>query len=115
MPNRIDNIATRLVKRDGQKTPVIMLGLDVDDLASVDQFMTEVVTTFRRHRMGSPAETSVLLVTLRGSLDAEGFKQRWAREVEGDPVVGSFMQKMKDASVLYGSADGRVLGGASLI
>ncbi len=115
MPNRIDNIATRLVKRDGQKTPVIMLGLRVDDLASVDQFMAEVVTTFRKHRQSSPPETSVLLVTLRGALDAEGFRQRWAREVEGDPVVGSFMQKMTDAAVLSGTADGKVLGAASLI
>ncbi len=115
MPNRIENIATRLVKRDGRQTPVIMLGLGVDDLASVDQFMTEVVATFRNHRMCSPPETSVLLVTLVGDLDAEGFKKRWAREVEGDPIVGSFMQKMTDAAVLSGSADGKVLGAASLI
>jgi hypothetical protein len=115
MANRIDNIATRVVKRDGQKTPVILLGLGVDDLGSVDQFMTDVVTTFRNHRMISPPETSVLLVTLVGALDAQGFKERWAREVEGDPVVGSFMQKMTDAAVLSGTADGKVLGAASLL
>ena len=115
MANRIHNILTRYADRDDEKVPIIMMGLDVDELDDLDAFMSQVAATFRTQRLLSPPETSAMFVTLVGPLTAAEFKRRWTKQVARDPILGQFMARMNDASVLHGERDGTVIDHISLI
>ena len=69
-----------------EKVPIIMMGLDVDELDDLDAFMSQVAATFRTQRLLSPPETSAMFVTLVGSLTAAEFKRRWTKQVARDPI-----------------------------
>jgi hypothetical protein len=113
--NRIHNLLTRYANRDDAKVPIIMMGLDVDELDDLDAFMSQVAATFRTQRLLSPPETRAMFVTLTGPLTATEFKRRWTEQVARDPVLGQFMARMDDASVLHGERDGTVIEHISLI
>jgi hypothetical protein len=115
MANRINSLLTRYGDRDGELVPIMMIGIDVDDLDEVDAFMAEVGAAFRSQRMLSPPQTSAMFVTLSGALTAEEFKQRWARQGKRDPILGFIMARMQAASVLHGERDGTVIDHLSLI
>ena len=115
MANRIHNILTRYADRNDEKVPIIMMGLDVDELDDLDAFMSQVAATFRTQRLLSPPETSAMFVTLVGSLTAVEFKRRWTKQVARDPILVQLMARMHDASVLHGARDGTVIDHISLI
>ena len=115
MANRINNLLTRYGDRGGEMVPIMMIGIDVDDLDEVDAFMAEVGAAFRSQRMLSPPHTSAMFVTLRGALTAEEFKRRWTRQGRRDPILGFIMSRMEAASVLHGERDGTVIDHISLI
>jgi hypothetical protein len=115
MKNHIHNSVTQTAQRDGRAFPIVVIGLDVNDLASLDSFMVTVADTFRNQRMCSPPETTGFFVTLIGVLTAEGFKERWMKSVQADPILKLFMDQMTEATVLHGKPDGTVIDHISLI
>ena len=115
MANRIHKLLTRYADRGDEKVPIIMMGLQVDELDDLNAFMSEVAATFRIQRLLSPPETSAMFVTLIGALTAAEFKRRWTEQVKRDPILVQFMARMNDASVLHGERDGTVIDHISLI
>lgn len=115
MANRIHNLLTKYGHRDGEKVPIMTIGLYVDDLDDIDAFMTEVGAAFRSQRMISPPETRALFVTLLGALTATEFKRRWAEQSRRDPALRSIMVRMETAAVLHWERDGTVIDHLSLI
>ena len=115
MANRIHNVATQTAERNGHAFPMVVIGLDVEDLADVDAFMKTVVDTFKNQRMCSPPQTSGLFVTLIGTLTTEMFKEWWTAGSQRDPIVKAFMGLMTEATVLHGKRDGTVISHISLI
>ena len=115
MANRIHNVVTQTTERNGRAFPMVVIGLDVDDLTVVDVFMQTVVDTFKNQRMCSPPQTSGLFVTLIGVLTTDMFKERWTAASQCDPIVKAFMGLMTEATVLHGKRDGTVISHISLI
>jgi hypothetical protein len=115
MTNRIHNVATQTAERNGRPFPMVLIGLDVEDLAEADAFMQTVVDAFKNQRMCSPPQTSGLFVTLIGALTAEMFKERWTAASQRDHIVKAFMGLMTEATVLHGKRDGTVISHISLI
>jgi hypothetical protein len=115
MANSLYNIDTKFIKREDQEVPVVVMGLDIDDLDNLESFITSAAETFRNQRMCSPPSTSSMLVTLIGSCTAEQFKSAWSRCVANDIVLKVFMERMEDATVLHGTRKGELISEASLI
>jgi len=113
--NRIHNVATQTAERNGRAFPMVVIGLDIDDLAGMDSFMQSVADMFKNERMCSPPQTSGLFVTLIGDLTTEMFKERWMAASKRDPIVKAFMALMTEATVLHGKRDGTVISHISLI
>ena len=91
-----------------------MMGLDVDDLSSLDSFIPHVVEKVKLQRMCSPPDTAILFITLIGDLSASDFRRRWLEQVSKDEILTFFISRMKEATVLHGKRDGTVLEHVSL-
>src|SRR5262245_23803684 len=115
MANRIHNVTTQIAERNGGAFPMVVMGLDVDDLSGLDAFMEGVVDTFKRQRMCSPPETAGMFVTLIGDLTTDMFRDRWQAATQGDPILKAFMGLMTEATVLHGKRDGTIISHISLI
>ena|ERR1051325_213653 len=115
MANRIHNVATQIAERNGSAFPMVVIGLDIDDLPGLEPFMKTVVDTFKNQRMCSPPQTAGLFVTLIGDLTTEMFKESWVAASRRDPILKAFMGLMKEATVLHGKRDGTVISHLSLI
>ena len=100
---------------DGDPFVAIMIALHINDLQGIDTFIAEVAQTFLAHRMISPAETNVLLITIIGGLTAERFARRWRELVEQDALLEFVMSQMKIADVVRGTAAGEWLESVSLL
>jgi hypothetical protein len=114
MANRIHNLQTQVAERPHGKAAAVVMGLDVDDLASLDLFMPHVMEKVKLQRMCSPPDTAILFITLIGSLSASEFRRRWLELLPQDQVLAFFMSRMKEATVLHGKPDGTVLEHLSL-
>jgi hypothetical protein len=114
MTNEIHNLKTDVATRSYGETPRIIIGLNIADLDTVPAFVTEVAERIKIQRMCSPLDTSVLFVTLIGSLTATRFKELWLVEVKRDEILSFFMAQMKEASVLHGKKDGTIIEHISL-
>jgi hypothetical protein len=112
--NRITRIRTTELESDAGPMVAIFLSLECGDTDTADSFCSEVAEVFKAHRMCSPPNTSVLLVTLIGHLTASHFARRWREIAEGDPVLRHDLSLMRMADVVHGTADGEVLETVSL-
>jgi hypothetical protein len=113
--NTISNI--QIVRMDGEAGPIhaIMMGLDIDDPAGIDDFMPTVIEKIKFQRMVSPKDTSMMLITIIGNLTAEAFNTSFAAHAANDKVLGVFMSRMNKADVIHGTKDGKALDRASLL
>lgn len=96
-------------------THAMMMALNVNDPATADGFVAEVVEQFKLNRMVAPPDTSLLLITLIGDLPAERFAARWHRLVEQDEIARAFMSRMVMADAVQGTESGQQLSKASLL
>jgi hypothetical protein len=94
---------------------MVVMGLDLDDPDNLDAFMPTISQTFVSQRMCSPPETSTMFITLMGGVTAEEFKVKWAKEIERDGILATFMKLMTEATVLHGLPDGTIISHISLI
>ena len=115
MANRIYNLKTAEATRSGAPVPAVVMGLDIDDLDSLDSFMPTVAHKIVLQRTCSPPETAILVISIIGVLSAEEFRTRWMREVEKDKILSFYMSQMKEASVSRGLPDGSMIEDVSLL
>jgi hypothetical protein len=92
-----------------------VIGVDINDVATANSFIAEVVEQFKSQRMISPPATNALMITLVGDLSAAQFAERWRALTAADAVLGTFMAQMRRADVLRGSAAGQPLETLSLL
>jgi len=115
MANRIYNLKTAEAKRSYGPAAAVVMGLDIDDVESLDSFMPEVAHKIVLQRTCSPPDTAILLISIIGVLPAEEFKARWLREVEKDKILTFYMSMMREASVTRGLPDGSIIEDVSLL
>ena len=112
MSNRIHNLDTKLAQGS---VPILVVGLDLDDLDGIEPFMMEVVEAIKLQRMRSPPETATLLISIIGLISTEEFKELWLQAAARDQILSFFMSRMDKAMVIRGQPDGTFLEEASLL
>lgn len=115
LANKIAQIKTVQGGSREQPTFAILMGLDINDSATVDAFLREAAKTFVSHRMCSPPQTSSMLITIVGDLAAARCAERWRQIMSEDKVLLFFMSQMRVADVIRGSASGEELEKISII
>lgn len=113
--NSIEQVKT--VEVDGPNGPAVamMIALDVNDVAAVDEFVQSVAERFKLERMLAPPSTFLVLFTIIGDLSADDFASRWHAIQQSDPVIHAFMSLMEMADVIQDTPSGEKLSNASLI
>lgn len=113
--NSIAQVKT--VDVDGPNGPAValMFALNVNDVATADQFVQSVAERFKLDRMLAPPDTSLALFTIIGDLSAHAFASQWHKIQQADPVIQAFMDLMKIANVVQGTPSGEELSSASLV
>ena len=113
--NSIVNLKTVNTDSPGGAIPVIVMGLNIDDLDSADEFILEAAEKFKLQRMCSPPTTSAMLITVVTAMPIARFVSRWRRISSEDEILGFFMSQMRKADVMRGTTVGVALETASLI
>lgn len=113
--NQIEEI--EVVPVDGPEGPTMamLIGVDIADAASAPEFVRAVLERFKLHRMISPPETSMLLITLIGDFSAGAFAEHWKAVAKADATAQTFMSQMVVADVIQGTPSGEQLSSASLL
>ena len=74
MANSIHNLKTDWYENETGEFPAIVMGLNINDLQSVDLFLDDVVQEFIYERMRSPPDTANMTVTIAGVMTADTFR-----------------------------------------
>ena len=114
MANQIREVKTVVIEGGQGPGQAIMIALDFDEPSRLKDLAAEAVDRFKVHRMISPPDTSILLVTIVGDLDVCEFANAWKAKVASDPVLGLFMSQLRLAECVCGTAAGEVLASSSL-
>ena len=112
--NQIVRIETVDLERGNEPITGIKIAVDCYDLSGAESLVSEVVDKFLVHRMCSPPETSLLLITLMGALKPEEFASFWKKHLEQNEALGFFMSQMEKADVA-GMSENQELLQASLL
>lgn len=113
--NEIREIKNLAVDGPSGPASAIMIALNMDTPDQTGQFVTDLVERFKAHRMISPPDTSLLLVTVIGKFDGPAFLSAWRERVQLDPVVRAFLSQMEIATCIHGTASGKAIDEFSLI
>lgn len=96
-----------LTSKDGPKS-AIFIAADLYNAAALDALVNDLVAEFKVHRMMSPPETSVMLVTIVGPCEASDFSTRWRKRVAEDQAAAFWMGRMEKAEVGVSPSSGPV-------
>ncbi|EDY19230.1 hypothetical protein CfE428DRAFT_3407 [Chthoniobacter flavus Ellin428] len=77
----------------------IFLAANLHQPAALDALVEALVERFKLHRMISPPETSMLLLTIIGPCDAPAVLSRWQARVSGDQIARLWMDQMEKADL----------------
>jgi hypothetical protein len=110
--NRIAQLETRHLN---ESTSAIMVALNMNDRATADPFVKEVLQKILLQRMNSPPHTNLLCITLIGSVTAREFAGLWRKYLAGEPGLVAFVRLMQAADVIHGTPGGQVLEQVSLL
>ncbi len=113
--NSIVNLKTVNTDSPSGAIPVIVMGLNIDDLDSADEFILEAAEKFKLQRMCSPPTTSAMLITVVTAMPIAQFVSRWRQISSEDEILGFFMSQMRRADVMRGTTVGVALETASLV
>jgi hypothetical protein len=113
--NKIVNLKTVEYQSKSGAGSIIVMGLNIPDTETVDEFITECVEKAKLQRMCSPLNTDRLLITLVSTISADRFLMTWKEVVAGDRIMAHFMGQMNKAEVLRGLKAGVTVDSASLI
>ena len=92
-----------LPSKDGPKAG-IFVAADLYSASGLDALIYDLVERFKVHRMVSPPETSLLLITVIGECTASDVAARWRNRVAGDKIAGVWMAQMEKADVGVGTS-----------
>ncbi len=112
--NELVKVATEELQTGEEISYAILININVISHITSD-FLMKVKEAFVNQRMISPVNTSLLLITLIGNLNARDFASPMKKILMEDEITKNFMQNMNAADVIQGSKDGKVLSSASLL
>ena len=112
--NTVTQIKTVGVNGPNGPSHAIMMAVNINDPKMAEAFVSEVAEQFKLHRMISPPETNMLLITLVGDLAAHRFASQWHEIEQSDPILHHFMSLMVVADVIQGTKEGWQVSNASL-
>ncbi len=100
------------------QTHGIMVVVNTDEAGMQAPFVRTLANKIALQRMCSPPDTSVLLVSVIGPFDSDGFRADW-RAALGDPsaemvALRFFLGQMTSAAVAHGKRDGTLLESVDL-
>ena len=100
------------------RTHGIMVAVNTDETGMDSAFVRELANTIALHRMCSPPDTSVLVVSVVGPFDPDAFRAYW-REALADSspqmqALRFFLQQMTSAALAHGERDGTLLESVEL-
>ena len=113
--NRLVQIKTVSGGTPQEPLIAILANLDMNDPATADEFLRDVCKTFISHRMCSPPETNMMLLTVIGDISAARCVEVWRQFMAQDKVLCFFMSQMKAADVVRGDQSGAELEKLSII
>jgi hypothetical protein len=106
--HKIVQCETRLLSsKDGPKSG-IFIAADLYTVSALDALVHDLVERFKVHRLVSPPETSLLLITVIGECDARDVAARWRKRVAEDKIAGVWMARMEKADVGVGASSGQM-------
>jgi hypothetical protein len=96
----------------------IMVAVNTDQAGMDSAFVRQLANTIALHRMCSPPDTSVLVVSVIGPFDSGAFRSHW-REALADSspemqALRYFLQQMRSAALAHGKRDGTLLESVEL-
>jgi hypothetical protein len=106
-------IKTIPLSGEGVETHGIMVAVNTGDVGMPNVFVAELAKTISLHRLCSPPDTSVLVVSVIGAFDAARFQEDWVQAVTGEAAemkaLRFFLSEMRIATLSHGKRDGTVL------
>jgi hypothetical protein len=104
--------------QENRPTHAIMAAINTDADGTPAPFVRELAETIALHRLCSPPDTSVLVVSVIGPFDSAAFQATW-RATLSEPVpqmqaLRFFVQEMTTAELAHGTREGLVLETVSL-
>lgn len=112
---QLRSVKTVSLAADSGPTHGIMVAVDVKAGDLMTAWVPALAEKIKLHRMVSPPDTSVLLITIIGTLEARSFLESWNEVVAKDQALSFFIKQMRTASFVHGTADGKVLFEGSLL
>ncbi len=101
------------VDEAAEPTHGIMVAVNTEADGMQVGFVRELAKTIALHRMCSPPDTSVLVVSVIGPFDGETFRADWSRALAETTVemkaLRFFLGQMSTAVLAHGKRDGTVL------
>lgn len=113
--NKIVNLKTVEYQSNSGTGSAIVMGVNIPDIETVDDFIRECVEKAKLQRMCSPPNTDRMLITVVSTISADRFVMTWKEVVAEDKIMAYFMSQMQKAEVLRGLKAGVTVDSASLI
>ena len=113
--NSISQIKTVVTDGAEGATTAMMIAVNMDEPATAEAFVSQVMDQFKLHRTMAPPSTSMLLITMVGGMSAEQFAARWKELAKSDAAARSYLSLMRVADVVQGTKKGQQLSKASLL
>lgn len=116
--NQIREVTFRPVRAEDDTSEgghALFIALELAEPTRLLGFLEDVVTRFKREHVAGPPDTRFLVITLSGEVSAADFVQAWHAATADDAPARALIGMMHSADVLQGTADGGVLGQASLL
>jgi hypothetical protein len=102
--HKIVRCDTQLVNSEDGPKSVIILGADLYEASALEKLMSELVERFKVHRMISPPDTSLMVITIIGPCEVLDVAARWRKLAAADEVTAFWMSRMEKADIGVGSA-----------
>lgn len=109
----ICDIKTIPLADGSEKTHGITVSVNTDDRGMPPEFVAKLAATIALHRMCSPPDTSVLVISVIGPFDADVFRREWTSVIDDGSAesfaLKIFLDQMSSAVLIHGKSDGTIL------
>ncbi len=113
--NEVVQVKTVAVGGPNGPAHAMMMAVNITDIAADDDFVSTVMEQFRLNRMLAPPDTTLLMISIIGSMTASGFAERWKQLLQTDDISRVFLSTMIVADVIQGTPEGHKLSQSSLV
>jgi ATP-dependent Clp protease adapter protein ClpS len=105
--NEVVQLKTAEAGSPEKPTYVVMLAANVFDLATLREFVGEMIEKVKMQRMMSPPTTTHLLVTVVGEgFTAATLKALWSETAANDQILAFFLSQMLVADIVHAGLSG---------